>query len=570
MLRILRAFAWLRWRMLINSLERTGSRDTLERFSIAAEQLGPIVAALVIVPSLLGLGGLSAAAGYSLTRADDGSVLLLALRYILFLLPIAAMLGPLFLPAGDRMNPVRMLLLPIPNATLYAAQAAATIGEPWIVLVVPIALALPIGLAAGGELAAALVALAGGALLIVALTGIAALATTVLHLAVRDRRRAEILGVVFILVISLAGLLPALIQGRSERGPDGRRTRRDIVLPTGVEQTGRRVIAATPGELYIRTARDAAAARYGDAAPRLLGLAALAALVHALGLLAYGKVLEGPGSSTARQGRADADRWGRTLPGLSPGASAVALGHLRLAMRTTRGRTILISPLLMLATFGVLTMRGGGMDFGSFRLEGGIALASFTSFVALVSMLPIAMNQFAVDGPGLTLSLLSPLPERDLLVGKAAGNALIAIPGSWLCVAGSYLLLPGGSPGVWLSIPVAMVATYVVVAPAAAVFSAIFPRVVDLSSIGGRGNAHGLAGLFGLLAFGVAGLPPVFLIVVAARWLERPALAPLLVLGWTAAAFALAAVLFRLVAQPVFAARRENLAMVVSRLLSPS
>ena len=37
MLRILRAFAWLRWRMLINSLERTGARDMLERFSIAIE-----------------------------------------------------------------------------------------------------------------------------------------------------------------------------------------------------------------------------------------------------------------------------------------------------------------------------------------------------------------------------------------------------------------------------------------------------------------------------------------------------------------------------------------------------
>ena len=44
MLRILRAFAWMRWRVLLNSLERTGARDTLERFSLAIEQLGPIVA----------------------------------------------------------------------------------------------------------------------------------------------------------------------------------------------------------------------------------------------------------------------------------------------------------------------------------------------------------------------------------------------------------------------------------------------------------------------------------------------------------------------------------------------
>jgi len=46
MFRILRAFAWLRCRMLINSLENTSARDTVERFSIAIEKLGPIMAAV--------------------------------------------------------------------------------------------------------------------------------------------------------------------------------------------------------------------------------------------------------------------------------------------------------------------------------------------------------------------------------------------------------------------------------------------------------------------------------------------------------------------------------------------
>ena len=44
MLRTLRAFAWMRWRVLVNSLERTGARDRLERFSLAVDQLGPIIA----------------------------------------------------------------------------------------------------------------------------------------------------------------------------------------------------------------------------------------------------------------------------------------------------------------------------------------------------------------------------------------------------------------------------------------------------------------------------------------------------------------------------------------------
>ena len=37
--------------MLINSLERTGARDTIERFSIAIEELGPIMAAVLMIPS---------------------------------------------------------------------------------------------------------------------------------------------------------------------------------------------------------------------------------------------------------------------------------------------------------------------------------------------------------------------------------------------------------------------------------------------------------------------------------------------------------------------------------------
>ena len=70
MLRILRAFVWMRWRVLVNSLERTGARDPLERFSIAMEQIAPLMAIVLLVPSVLGAAGLGASAGYAL--AGDG------------------------------------------------------------------------------------------------------------------------------------------------------------------------------------------------------------------------------------------------------------------------------------------------------------------------------------------------------------------------------------------------------------------------------------------------------------------------------------------------------------------
>ena len=95
MVRILRAFAWLRWRMLINSLEKTGARDRLERFSIAMERLGPIMAGVIMIPSTIVLAALAGAGGFSLGRGDQSSLLFAAIRYVLFFGPIASIKSPL-------------------------------------------------------------------------------------------------------------------------------------------------------------------------------------------------------------------------------------------------------------------------------------------------------------------------------------------------------------------------------------------------------------------------------------------------------------------------------------------
>src|SRR3954454_17686731 len=148
--RILRAFAWLRWRMLINSLERTGARDTIERFSIAIEKLGPIMAAVLMIPSGFLLASAAAASGFAVARGDQHSMVFEAARFLLLIIPVASIFGPLLLPAADRTNPVRMLLLPIPRHTLYAAQSASAFADLWVVAMLPIVLFVPLGLLAGG------------------------------------------------------------------------------------------------------------------------------------------------------------------------------------------------------------------------------------------------------------------------------------------------------------------------------------------------------------------------------------------------------------------------------------
>ena len=251
MLRILRAFVWLRWRMLLNSLEKTGARDRLERFSLAIERLGPIMAAVFLIPSTLALAAIASAVGYGLGRRDQPLLLFIAIRYLLLLVPIASIVGPLFLPTADRTNPVRLLLLPIPRRTLYAAQAATALGDVWIVLTLPLVLFVPIGLAAAGAIGAAVIVLAGGVLFLAVVVGLSALATSVLHLIVRDRRRGELLALLFILIIPAMSMLPGLLHaGRQHRGAQRQRPApKEMQLPDWATAAGERIFAVYPSEL---------------------------------------------------------------------------------------------------------------------------------------------------------------------------------------------------------------------------------------------------------------------------------------------------------------------------------
>jgi len=563
MLRIRRAFAWLRWRMLINSLEKTGARDTIERFSIAIEKLGPIVAAVVMVPSALALAAAGVASGFGLARGDEYPLIFTTVRFLLLLVPVACIFGPLLLPAADRTNPIRILLLPIPRSTLYAAQSSSAFGDIWILLMLPIVMFLPIGLLAGGAFIAALVTFAAGLLLLLVAVGITSLATSVLHVLVRNRRRGELLALLFIVVIPAASMLPGLMNGLRHVPSAEHRPGLSERMPEWTKTAGARGFAIYPPEVYARATRSAAAGDVLSAGAGVLALAAAALVVHALGMVAFARVLDSPGSTGARRVARTRAAWSRTLPGLSSGASAVALAHLRLALRTPRGRSIVLSPVMITGVFAFV-VRGpmGNIDAGPFSFHSGLSIASFASFVGLLAILPIAMNQFAIDNAGLTLALLSPLSDREYLAGKAVGNGLVAALPISLSFLLSLLVLPGGSAGLWVSIPLALLATYFLVAPAAATLSALFPRLVDLNSIGRGSNAHGAAGLLGMISFVAAGAPALLIAFASSTWLQNTALVPLLLGAWCIVSYVIGRLLF-IPARRIFAKRRENLAMLL-------
>lgn len=556
---ILKAFAWMRWRMLANALEHSGSRDTLQRFSIAIENLGPIMAAVLLIPSALLLAALGIAAGYTLATGGPTLPTQVA-RFLLLLVPVLAVVGPFVMPGAERTNPVRLLLLPIPRTTLYVAQAAAAFGDAWTMLTIPLVVGVPIGLAAGGAFVAALLVLPAAFLLIAIIVGLSALATSVLHLVARDRRRGELAALVFIIVLPLVALLPSLMHGSSKRQ---RGEPRESLLPAWTQTLATRVLVLHPSEMFTSGTRAAADRRTGRAAASLGGLAVVTALLHGVGLLLFVKVLESPGSSGSRRGTPMHAAWGRRIPGLTTGASAVALAQLRLALRTPRGRSILLSPLVMLLFFGAMMYRGSGqMELGPFQFGSGLGLATFAAAICALSVLPVAVNQFAVDGAGLTMTLLSPLPDHELLAGKAAGNALVVLGPLSVAVLGPLAVFPGGAPALWASLPLALLSAYFLIAPVAAICSATFPRKVDMNSIGRGSNAHGAAALIGLLSFFAAAVPAVLLVLLATRVLANPMLAPVLLVLWCVVAYAIGRLLFRS-ARRIFAARRENLAMLV-------
>ena len=138
------------------------------------------------------------------------------------------------------------------------------------------------------------------------------------------------------------------------------------------------------------------------------------------------------------------------------------------------------------------------------------------------------MNQFAIDRAGLTLAFLSPLETRDILAGKAVGNGLLAAMPSVVMLLVSFAFFGGGPLALWLALPLAFAATYLLVAPCAAALSALFPRAVDLNSIGQSSNPHAAANLLGFVITLAAGAPAVLIVVVATVLLHQPALAPVL------------------------------------------
>jgi hypothetical protein len=565
-LRGAKALVWLRWRLFLNSLTRSGGRDWMERVSRAVAASLPLALAALMLPAALALAGAALYAGLAV-GADPGANpgALTALRVALGVATLFAVASPLmFGTAHGAAGLVGLLRLPLSSRLLYAAHALGGLLDLWVLAVLPAlgVFALAVSVAVPGR---SVLVLPAALLAVGALSGLTAVVSAASLVIARDRRRAERILVVSLLLFGVVFLLPALLHDPDTRRTDGRErpaAQHEQETPSGaaavaIERVVMAVVRASPGELLV------AAGRGGEAGPLLAPLAGLALWAlgtHAAAWRLFRRLLQAPPVWRRRMHGGGLGRFSPVVPLLGPQGSAVAVAAARLVWRSPQGRLNLLMAIVFTTAIAVgVTFGGQGVPIGPIRLGGGLPVALFCLYFTTASLGVFLFNQFAAQGRGLLLLLLSPIRLRVLLIGHAAGALLAgSLP---LVIAFAAGLATGDlPPTLAASLLLGIGAVWLVLVPAAAMLSAAFPQAVDLSRVGRRSAPHQAANLLGQLIVAATGA-----LAAATAWLGHRlagaaglvAASALVLVAATAATLVLFAAAERLVDR-----RRENLALV--------
>jgi hypothetical protein len=105
---------------------------------------------------------------------------------------------------------------------------------------------------------------------------------------------------------------------------------------------------------------------------------------------------------------------GARLPWFSERASAVSMATLRSWTRATEIKMALLTPILMAVIFSRMFTRAGDAP----ELLRPLSTSGMAAFIMIFAMLGPMGNQFAYDRAGFRAFVLSPMPRRDLLIGK--------------------------------------------------------------------------------------------------------------------------------------------------------
>ena len=273
MIRFLRAFAWLRWHLLLNGVRASSRRDTWEQLS---RLLALAVPALIVVLSLgsiigVSIGGLLGGNALATGRFVAPDVIIFVVRAVLF----GAMALVAIMPIGSAAQTTstrysRCCCCRFPRACCIWWRFWPGLADPWILFMLPGLALFAIGLTWGGRFDLGLMAGVAGIALAVALASLAALVSFSVSWLFRDRRRAELLTIIFVMSISIVALLPQCwTTSDAPRTSRGSR-RRGTITVARVEEALPAWVQFLPSEVYGR-AMTAAVVQHENGAAVTLG-----------------------------------------------------------------------------------------------------------------------------------------------------------------------------------------------------------------------------------------------------------------------------------------------------------
>lgn len=565
MIRFLRAFAWLHWRLLLNSVRGSKRRDTWEQLSRLLALLVPVIIVVMSLSSIVAvsIGGLLGGNALATGLYVHPDVIIFVVRAVLFGATALVVVMPIGSAAQTTSTKYsRLLLLPIPTRALHLVEVMANLADPWILFILPGLALFAIGLGWGGRLDLALMAGVAGAAITLVLASLAALLSFSVSWLFRDRRRAELLTIIFVMSISIVALLPQMLSGDADTPKPGERRgqRRDVVTLARVEEALPDWIRVLPSELFggVMTAAVVDGDR-GKAATWVGALIAQGIVLFWLSGVVHRRLLESAVGSSGGRYRVASIRPPWRLPGISAPAAAVAWVMFKSCLRSVRGRVAVLLPGPMMAIVSlVLLRRPGDTPWIASLATHSHMLFAASLLIALFAIHPFTLNQFASDRAGLTLQLLLPVSARDLVRGKAIGGGALFLMAAIISGVSSAVATGGGSLALWAMTGIGGVATYIAVTPIATLLSALFPVVADMSKAGSGGNPHVASSLIGMVAVGVAALPAIMIGVLGLLPGTTPLVALMAMVAWLGVVMAIAWLLLGAVAQ-VVTARRENL-----------
>jgi ABC-2 type transport system permease protein len=450
----LKTFVWLRWRLTVNQIRRSGAvGEVISVLFTALIVAGGVVTLLAAF--VLGYLGLSTADPTTLMIIWDGAIVGFLFFWMIGLVSE--------LQHSDALSLDRFLHLPVSPSGAFLINYVGSSFSLALVIFLPAMTGLAIGLtlSRGASMLLLFPLVAAFFLMMTAITHqFRGWLASMMENPRRRRTIAALVPLLFVLMSQLPNLWMNVGPGATQRREAREETRRERAALDKDLSDGR--ISREEYNARRRSRPPARTSAFGVDTVRIVneivppgwlayGAEATASgrawppLAAVLGMSLIGALsLRRAYGTTIRMYKGDFDGGGRMptpaaapappsssvsggmpaflerrLPWMSERASAVAVAGVRSWMRAPEMKMTLLTPVFMLVAFtGLFVSQGGAATPLLLRPLNAAGLAGFLMVLTLAGP---AGNQFGYDRAGFRAFVLSPIPRRDVLIGKNVG-----------------------------------------------------------------------------------------------------------------------------------------------------